>query len=126
MMMQTDASSEKPEHDCPKTISHVGLTCDKCGKALQKPILARVVTGVSVQTYPACPHCMTRIRSTEALKEEERKPEVLRKGSRELDAQPMSDFTCGHFFGYLNKRQKGTSIPEPCLVCTKMVECLCG
>ena len=126
MMMQTDASSGKPQHDCPKTISHAGLTCDKCGKALQKPILARVVTGVSVQTYPACPHCMTRIRDTEALKEEDRKPEVLRKGSSEFDAQPMSDFTCGHFFGYLNKRQKGTSIPEPCLVCTKMIECLCG
>jgi hypothetical protein len=126
MTMQTDMSCGKSEDDCPKTISYSGLTCDKCGKALQKPILARVVTRGGVQTYPACPHCMTRIQGTEALKEEERKPDVLRKGSSELHAQPVSDFTCGHFFGYLNKRQKGTSIPEPCLVCTKMVECLCG
>jgi hypothetical protein len=69
---------------------------------------------------------MTRIHGVEALKEEDRKSEVPRKGSGEFGAEPVSDFTCGHFFGYLNKRQKGTPIPEPCLVCTKMVECLCG
>jgi hypothetical protein len=69
---------------------------------------------------------MTRIQGIEVLKEEGRKPEVLRKGSIKLGAQPVRDVTCGHFFGYLNKRQKGTPIPEPCLVCTKMVECLCG
>lgn len=126
MTMQTGIRSGKVKDDCPKTIGNTGLTCNKCGKALQKPILARVSTGGGVQTYPACPHCMTRIHGDEALKEEDRKPEVLRKGSSELTAQPVSDFMCGHFFGYLNKRQKGTSIPEPCLVCTKMVECLCG
>ncbi len=126
MTMQTDISSGKLEHDCPRTISPADLTCYKCGKALQKPILARVVTGVNVQTYPACPHCMTRIRGIEVLKEEDRKPEVLRKGSTELGAQPLRDYKCGHFFGYLNKRQKGAPIPEPCLVCAKMVECLCG
>jgi hypothetical protein len=124
--MQTDVSSGKLEHDCPKMTSHSGLTCDKCGKALQKPVLARVLTGVGVQTYPACPHCMTRIRGVEALKEEDRRPEVLRKGSSELGSRQVSDSACGHFFGYLNKRQKGTPIPDPCLVCTKMVECLCG
>ena len=124
--MQTNVNPGKLEHDCPKTISHADLTCDNCGRVLQKPILARVVTGVSVQTYPACPHCMTRIRGIKVLREEDRKPEVLRKGSSELGAQPVSNLTCGHFFGYLNKRQKGAPIPEPCLVCTKMVECLCG
>jgi hypothetical protein len=124
--MQTGVGSGKLEHDCPKTTSHSGSTCDKCGKALQKPILAKVLTSGGVQTYPACPHCMTRIHGVEALKEEDRRPEALRRGSSELGSQPLSDFTCGHFFGYLNKRQKGTPIPEPCLVCTKMVECLSG
>jgi len=124
-MMQTGISSEKLEHDCPKTISHADLTCDRCGKALQKPILARVVTGVNVQTYPACPHCMTRIRGIEVLKQEDTKPEIIKKRPIEPRAQPVSSFACGHFFGYLNKRQKGTPIPEPCLVCSKMVECLC-
>ena len=126
MTMQRDMNSAKPEHDCPKTISHTGLTCDKCGKALQKPIQARVLTGAGVQTYSACPYCMTRVYAAEAGKEENREPEILRKGSSELSAQPVSDSACGHFFGYLNKRQRGTPIPEPCMVCTKMVDCLCG
>jgi hypothetical protein len=107
-------------------MSYNGLTCDKCGKTLQKPIQARVLTAAGVQTYSACPYCMTRIHGAEAVKEEKWKPEVLRKDPKELSAQPVSDYTCGHFFGYLNKRQKGTPIPEPCLVCAKMVECLCG
>jgi hypothetical protein len=123
--MQTDMISGKMEHDCPKTMSHSGFTCVKCGKALQKPIQARVLTGVGIETYSACPHCMTRIQGTEALKEEDRIPEALRKGSSELGVKPVSDSACGHFYGYLNKRQKGTPIPETCLVCTKMVECLC-
>jgi hypothetical protein len=123
--MQTYMSSRKLEDDCPKTIGHADLTCDTCGKTLQKSILARVLTGGSVQTYQACPHCLTRIHIAQARKQEGR-PEPLRKGSSELEAKPESSLACGHFFGYLNKRQKGTPIPEPCFVCTKMVDCLSG
>ena len=122
--MQTEISSGKPEDDCPKTTGRAGLTCGMCGRTVQKSILARVSTGGRVQMYEACPYCMTRISSIVASKQEDRKLEVPRKGSSELDAQSAGNFTCGHFFGYLNKREKGTAIPEPCLICAKMVECL--
>ena len=124
MPMQTEISSRKLEHDCPRTIGRAGLTCGMCGRTMEKSILARVLTGGRVQMYEACPYCMTRISGIVASKQEDRKSEVPRKGSSELNAQSVSNFTCGHFFGYLNKREKGTAIPEPCLTCTKMVECL--
>ena len=124
MLMQTEISSGKPEDYCPKTTGHAGLTCGMCGRTVQKSILAKVSTSGRVQMYEACPYCMTRISRVVTSKQEDRKSEVPRKGSSELDAQRVSNSTCGHFFGYLNKREKGTAIPEPCLVCAKMVECL--
>ena len=31
---------------------------------------------------------------------------------------------CSHFFGYLKKIPKNSTIPDDCFVCPKMVECL--
>ena len=33
---------------------------------------------------------------------------------------------CTHDFGYLKKRPKGTSIPDECLICPQMIQCLSG
>jgi hypothetical protein len=123
--MQTDLSYRKLEDDCPRAISHADVTCDRCGKTLEKSIIARVLTGGSVQTYQACPHCLTKVHIVQARKQE-RKPEPLRKESSGLETKSESSFACGHFFGYLNKRQRGAPIPETCFLCTKMVECLSG
>ncbi|MGQ9545081.1 MAG: hypothetical protein ACUVQX_04775, partial [Candidatus Bathycorpusculaceae bacterium] len=32
--------------------------------------------------------------------------------------------SCKHFLGYLRKRPKDSPIPDECLVCEKMIECL--
>jgi hypothetical protein len=57
-------------------------------------------------------------------------------GGKEKPSSPMrpdrpqekasSGAECDHFFGFLNKRTKGTPVPEHCLTCEKMVECLYG
>jgi len=31
---------------------------------------------------------------------------------------------CSHHFGYLNQRSKGQKIPEECLTCQKVIECM--
>lgn len=31
---------------------------------------------------------------------------------------------CLHYFGYLSKLPKNSSIPEDCLLCSKVVECI--
>jgi hypothetical protein len=31
---------------------------------------------------------------------------------------------CQHFLGYLKKRPKGKSVPDECLTCNKMIECM--
>lgn len=41
--------------------------------------------------------------------------------SKPLQARPPE---CSHFFGYLRKIPRNTSIPDECFSCPKMVECL--
>ena len=31
---------------------------------------------------------------------------------------------CAHHLGYLKRRPKNTPIPEECLTCSKMIECM--
>lgn len=123
--MQVNASSKAAE-DCSGKAGHGGFTCDECGNTFGTPILASVLTGGNVQTYDACPRCMTKVRSAKVEKSEGRRTRNVSKASE--DAQPASNDgkSCGHFFGYLGKRPKTAPVPEPCLICAKMVECLYG
>ena len=99
-------------------------TCDECGKTYHKPILATVASSGNVHTYQACPHCMSRVHAANPPKTEEIKAAILSKQPAEKELQ--LEGKCGHFFGYLNKRPKGTPVPERCLTCEKMVDCLYG
>jgi hypothetical protein len=41
------------------------------------------------------------------------------------DAQPIPERTeCKHFFGYLSKRSSKEGVPEECIVCEKIVQCM--
>jgi hypothetical protein len=39
-------------------------------------------------------------------------------------ANPFSGPQCLHYFGYLNQREKGETIPETCDECSNLLECL--
>jgi len=105
---------------------HEGLICDGCGENFEKPILATIVSGVSSRTYYACPRCLTKVGDVKPAKREEGREEekastvVVRKSGK----SDSDETECEHFFGYLRKRPKNTPIPDECLTCSKMVECL--
>ena len=121
--VQSNVGSWKLD-DCPHQPEREALTCDGCGKTYQKPILAKVSTPGHVQTYGACPHCMTKVYDINALRNEEKRNPKL---SPDTKLSRINDqVKCDHFFGFLNKRAKGTPVPEHCLTCDKMVECLYG
>jgi hypothetical protein len=44
----------------------------------------------------------------------------LKKGGARLE----NDVKCWQFLGYLKRRPKDTLIPDECLTCGRMVECL--
>jgi hypothetical protein len=98
--------------------NYIDFKCDECGGTFQKPILATVSCNGRVQTYYACPRCMVRIR-----KEHEEIP-ILKKAVKKPLVKLENNVKCKHFLGYLKKRPKDVPIPDECLTCGKMVECL--
>jgi len=99
--------------------------CSECGEEFRKPILATVSSNVTVDKYFACPRCLTKVSSVKSEKDEEEKE--IRPSTKEVKkalAKLEEGTTCNHFLGYLKKRQKNTPIPEECLTCNKMIECL--
>ena len=102
--------------------------CEACGEEFEKPVLATVSSGNIVKEYYACPRCLSKVGDVESLESIEEKAEIedqpLEKEVKiELDVS-KEGATCSHELGYLKKRPKNTPIPEECLTCDKMIECL--
>ncbi|MDH7564049.1 MAG: hypothetical protein QHH24_04080 [Candidatus Bathyarchaeota archaeon] len=85
------------------------------------PLLATVSSNGNVQQYYACPRCITRVNKADARAREE--PRIVVGAARRLE-KPREEAGCSHFVGYLNRRPKNMPIPDECLTCSKMVECL--
>jgi hypothetical protein len=103
-----------------------GLTCDGCGENFERPILATIVSNGSSRTYYACPRCLTKVGDLKPQKDdrsrgEEKASTITVHKAKESESK---DAGCEHFLGYLKKRPKNTPIPDECLTCSKMIECL--
>lgn len=123
--MQRQDSWNLDEDDCPQKTRESNFTCDECGKAFQKPILATISASGQSRTYYACPRCLTNVRNMKApTKEKEEKGPVLTEEEPPKPPQESNDSSCTHSFGYLKKHEKSMPFPDECLTCPKMVECL--
>ncbi|MEM3874241.1 MAG: hypothetical protein QXU45_03835 [Candidatus Bathyarchaeia archaeon] len=105
---------------------HDGLVCNGCGENFEKPVLATIVSSGSSRTYYACPRCLTKVGDVKPTRhdkggEEEKASTVVVRRSGESVSEGVE---CKHFFGYLRKRPKNTPIPDECLTCSRMIECL--
>jgi DNA-directed RNA polymerase subunit RPC12/RpoP len=100
--------------------------CNGCSGTFPKPIIATVLSHGGVQTYYACPRCLSKIDDVEHHKNEEGKGNAITigKAKKAILAKSEDDAKCSHFLGYLKKRPKNMSIPDECLTCDKMIECL--
>lgn len=101
-----------------------GLTCGECGEVFQKPILATVSAGDLYKTYYACPRCLTKVKEASFPKTEEEDEKVVVQSQDISKECEKAGGKCKHFFGFLKKRPKNMPIPDECLTCDKMIECL--
>jgi hypothetical protein len=81
------------------------------------------------KVYDACPYCLTEItlkKDYEPSKESKMESEEqIKAHPTEKASKPSSKVEgCPHFFGYLSKRSAKEKIPEGCLTCGKIVECM--
>jgi hypothetical protein len=99
------------------------FTCDGCGGTFQRPLFATVSSSGTVEKYYACPRCMTRVNRGKKQSSMDRESEVSVK-DRKISEKSEDNAACNHFVGYLRKREKDMPIPDECLTCSKMVECM--
>ncbi len=97
---------------------------------IETPIKLTNLSAAPMQTYNACPFCFSKVSETEALEE----PNNLNVSTSEevspvrarvqKTAEIPEHINCPHYFGYLKKRPRNASIPDTCLTCQKMIQCL--
>jgi hypothetical protein len=83
------------------------------------------------EPYLACPHCLTEI-TQEDLSTAETKlgldagtQKTARDGSEGEKAKLQPTKTlCTHHFGFLSERSSKEKIPEECMACTEIVNCM--
>ena len=113
---------------------HESSTCGCCGENFEHPLLAMVFSDVLVEEYYACPKCLSKVASlgrergaeadvdvdeAEEIEEDAEEPEALKF---EVSADEAAG--CVHHLGYLKNRPKNMPIPEECLTCNKMIDCM--
>ncbi|RLI20788.1 hypothetical protein DRO54_05345 [Candidatus Bathyarchaeota archaeon] len=109
---------------------------EDCGREFEKPIL---VTNKSInppQTYLGCPHCLSRIdvevpevkkveeKIEQTVKLAEIKKIIEKNAKKEKKKKEKEEGECPYHFGYLKEKEKDLPIPEECLTCPRMLECM--
>jgi len=126
-MKKAKLEMENPSFTCPNPM---------CGRAFLVPITAHNLASKQASPYYACPYCLTEVsleqssdqmetkdvaerrtltieqETAEHLEEEPEKPE-LKEGS-----------ACPYHFGYLSQRSRKEVIPEECMTCERIVQCM--
>ena len=120
-------------------LKNVMDSCLHCGRNVPTQVrLTNFTHKPKEETYYACPFCFSRLEAEEV-------PDHLEcvhghhgavisssaslhkaKGERSEEKTEVSEseMSCGHGFGYLNNRPRDTTIPDECLTCSRILQCM--
>lgn len=104
------------------------LTCPNkaCGKVFAKPLTTLNLQQSSKESYNACPYCLTEITVKE--NESENPPEKSGTKATFLNETPNRNQenanNCKYHFGFVSEREKSQQIPEECMLCAEIMECM--
>jgi len=85
------------------------------------------------EPYFACPYCLTKIKAnqpTEAVQVFEQQLQKTQPKSsqdetkKEQEKKDEKSADCRHHPGYLSERSSKEQIPDECMVCKDIVECM--
>jgi len=78
--------------------------------------------------YDACPYCLTEITLDDDLTvpcDEPKETEAEEKESTEERVElPEKPSECSYHLGYLSERSSKEKIPDECMMCKDIVECM--
>jgi len=101
------------------------VTCPNpsCRKVFDKPLKTLNLQD-STGPYEACPYCLTKITEAEV---EISKPETQDEGRHPKEKSSKSKekpSACHYHLGYLSEREGKQQIPDECIVCKFLLECM--
>lgn len=113
-------------------------SCGHCGRAVSSPVKLTDLSRSPVEeTYYACPFCFSRLNIEDMSEHLEHSHsdglsplssvEVLglqreKRIEKKVTTEAVSN--CSHEFGYLGNRPKDAGIPDDCLVCPRILQCM--
>jgi DNA-directed RNA polymerase subunit RPC12/RpoP len=94
-----------------------------CGKVFETPLRTLNLQDPA-EPYAACPYCLTKITEfqVEINKSETRDESRLSKEKSSKTKEKPS--TCQYHLGYLSEREDKQQIPDECIVCKDLLECM--
>jgi hypothetical protein len=105
-----------------------GFICPNasCGRIFIHPLRA-IHEGVSMEPYNACPYCLSELPSdaapTELVQPKKEQTETERPHTEEQSSLTKSP-QCKNYLGFLSQRPPKSPIPDECLTCTVIVQCM--
>jgi hypothetical protein len=112
------------------------LICENplCKKTFTAPLKTLNLQQNPSETYDACPYCLTKIeiideplRTDEKIEEiqiEETQAKINQVKTKEKNNKNDKPTSCHYHPGYLSERSSKEQIPDECLVCKDIVECM--
>ena len=112
---------------------------ERCGKSFAAPVrLTDLSHKPRSETYYACPYCFSKMEETNSDESTELK--LVQSGDYEIAAKPLNRgvgagalkdagkdapvVSCPHHVGYLKTRSKSEAVPDSCLTCPKILQCM--
>jgi len=86
----------------------------KCHKKIEEPILLNNLSKTPAEQYYACPHCFIKLDVISAQPQKEKEEKKEEKGPSK----------CAGYLGYLAILPKNKPIPQECLTCPKILDCV--
>jgi len=99
------------------------FTCSNpaCAATFGAPLKTLNLQDNPAEPYYACPVCLTRVEDVN-LKVLENPSQAVQKKQEPASAE--KPVKCRHHLGYLSERVQNEQIPDGCLTCTSIVECM--
>jgi hypothetical protein len=103
------------------------LTCTNiaCGKVFSEPLTTLNFKRSSKEHYTACPYCLTEITIDT---ESSNPPEKIITKIGFLEEKPSQNqeelSNCSHYFGYMSMQEHKKQMPEECMLCSQILECM--
>ncbi len=118
-----------------------------CQRKIEEPLLLNDLSKTPAEQYYACPYCRAKLEDVieestlgppirpssekvlDAISTEPQKEKEEKKKKEELPVKPPEKeekglSRCPHHFGYLASRAKDAPIPQECLTCPKVLDCM--